>query len=261
MNQFKLACHTITFGENQKEDLDAVFGAIAAAGYEGLEIGIRHIQETPPAELRGILDKHSLHMVATHIGGNLADRAQADSESQLLDTILDYLQVTGSKFLMYSGLKDPAPDQVFSEIEMLNWAAKRSKKRGVQLLYHNHHWEFFDRDGSTIWEAFIKNASPELKLCPDLAWLHKAGVDLIEFLETYQNRIGVIHFKDFATLNPDLTDTVFLGEGCVPIDQAAAWIKNNMSDIWLISEQDFSDVAPEEAISVNGKFFRKTFGA
>lgn len=260
MNHFKIACHTITFGENQKEDLDLVFGTIAAAGYTGLEIGIRHIQETPPAELRTILDRHNLHMVATHIGGNLADRAQADSEAQLLDTILDYLQVTGSKFLMYSGLKDPDPAQVTAEIDMLNWATARCQERGVQLLYHNHHWEFFDQDGATTWETFVANSSPDLKLCPDLGWLHKAGVDLVEFLERFQERIGVIHFKDFASLDPKLTDTVFLGDGCVPLEQAAQWMGNNMSDIWLISEQDFSDATPAEAISVNGKFLQSAFG-
>lgn len=254
MKNNKLACHTITFGENQKEGLDAVFGAIASSGYSGLEIGIRHIREIQPAELRVLLDKHNLHMVATHIGGNLLDRSQADSESEILDVVLNILEHTGSKYLMYSGLKDREPDLVAAEIERLNWAAAACQKQGVQLLYHNHHWEFID--GVSTWETLIATASSAVKLCPDIGWLHKAGIDLVEFLQTYHKRIGVIHFKDFASLDPDLVDTVYLGDGIVPLQRAAAWIEANMSDTWLISEQDFCEGDPVDAIRANANFFR-----
>ena len=144
MKNVQIACHNITFGENQKEDLDSVFGAIASAGYAGLEIGIRHIQDIAPPDLKTLLDKHNLHMVATHIGGNLHDRAQADSESQLLDFVLDYLQHTGSKFLMYSGLKDPEPAKVAAEIDMNSYpcatisssiSGSHACESGVSILF------------------------------------------------------------------------------------------------------------------------------
>lgn len=258
MQNVKLACHTITFGENQKEDLDAVFGAIAAAGYTGLEIGIRHIQEIAPAELRALLDKHNLHMVATHIGGNLLDREQADREREILGEILEILRHTGSKYMMYSGLKDADPALVAAEIEQINRAAVQSLAQGVQLLYHNHNWEFFDHTASeagNTWETLMAAVAPEVKLCPDLGWLHKAGVDLVPFLQRYQDQIAVIHFKDFASLDPDLRDTVVLGDGIVPMEAAAKWIDENMAGIWVISEQDFSDLEPADAIAANAKYF------
>ena len=256
MQNVKLACHTITFGENQKDDLDAVFAAIAAAGYSGLEIGIRHIQEIAPAELRSLLDQHGLHMVATHIGGNLIDRDQADRESEILDEILEILKHTGSKYLMYSGLKDANADLVAAEIDRINRAAVQCLQYGVQLLYHNHNWEFFGDQSPNTWEALIANAAPEVKLCPDLGWLHKAGVDLVGFLQTYQDRIGVIHYKDFASLDQDLRNTVVLGDGIVPLEPAAKWISENMPDVWVISEQDFADIPPAEAILANAAFFK-----
>ena len=192
---------------------------------------------------------------SSEIGGNLIDRDQADSESGMLDMILDILKHTGSKYMMYSGLKDSDPALVTAEIEKLNWITDRCLERDVQLLYHNHHWEFFDLEGTTAWDLLLANASPQVKLCPDIGWLHKAGVNLIEFMQTYQDRIGTIHFKDFAALDPDLRDTVVLGDGCVPLTSALDWIETNFNDMWIISEQDFTDLAPADAILANAKFF------
>ena len=212
-------------------------------------------EQIPPPDLKAILDKYGLHMVATHIGGNLQDRDQADGESKILDMVLDYLQHTGANFLMYSGLKDSDPEQVAAEIAMLNWAAQHSLDRGIQLLYHNHNWEFVTRDGATTWDRLMAAATPALKLCPDLGWLHKAEVNLITFLETYKERIGVIHFKDFATQQAGIVDTVYLGDGCVPLREAAHWIEENYSDMWLISEQDNCVGEPADAIAANARFF------
>ena len=109
--------------------------------------------------------------------------------------------------------------------------------------------------GSFSWATLLAEASDDVKLCPDIGWLHKGGVDLLEFLQSHQARIGAIHFKDFDSLDLDLRDTVVLGDGCVPLKPALAWIGQNMADTWVISEQDFTDLTAEEAIKANALYF------
>jgi hypothetical protein len=43
------ACQTITFGDEQNQPFPSIFDAIAAIGYEGVEIGFRHIEPIGPA--------------------------------------------------------------------------------------------------------------------------------------------------------------------------------------------------------------------
>lgn len=254
MTQFQIACQTITFGEKQSESFDQVFSAVGSAGYTGCEIGFRHIRKHAPQDLKAMLASHNLVLAASHVGGNLHDPSGAKQEQSVLDEVLAYLDAIGTELLMYSGLKYESPEQFKRDFESLNRAAERCKGR---LLYHNHDWEFFNN--ARVMEAILKDGSPHLRLCPDLGWVMKGGQDVIAFLERTKDRLGAIHFKDFATAQPGATDTVLLGCGKAPLAQAAKWICSNLKPIWIIAEQDNSDVPPAQAVTENAKFMRGLF--
>jgi len=254
MNRFQLACQTITWGPKQSQHSPEVFAEIAAAGFTGVEIGFRHTRAIPAKELKAMLDKAGLKLVATHLSGNLEDRAQALSEQGMLEETLSYLKITGTSLLMNSGLRFENATQFARDLEALNRSAERCKKQGVRLLYHNHGWEF--EDGARVMEALLRNGSPDLGLCPDLGWISKGGANVAEFLMEAGKRIGAVHFKDFATLESQ-TDTVVLGEGVVPLREAAEWLKANRPGIWAIAEQDHAEIPPAEAARRNAAFLRK----
>ncbi|HET6456444.1 MAG TPA: sugar phosphate isomerase/epimerase family protein [Armatimonadota bacterium] len=252
MADFPIACQTITWGPSQKEHFTEVFAEVAAAGFTGVEIGFRHIRETAPADLKKMLDHHGLVLAASHVGGNLFDAAQAESERGLLDEVLEYLSAMGTKILMYSGLRYESDTQLAEGIAGLNRAAAECREQGVSLLYHNHAFEFAD-DGKVI-RALIKDG--ELGFCPDVGWVMKGGWGIGDFLDSICGRVGVMHFKDFATSGPGC-DTVPLGKGVAPLKEAAEWIKKNTSGLWVIAEQDNTDILPAEAAAVNGAFLKE----
>lgn len=256
MPDFRIACQTITWGGDQKERFPEVFAEVAAAGFEAVEIGFRHIREIPPTKLAEMLDKSGLKLVASHMGGNLFDPAQADAERGILDEVLDYLQAMGTGLLMYSGLRFKDEAQLESDIDMLNRAAEACASKGVKLLYHNHDFEFVD-DCRAI-NALRSDTSKALGFCPDIGWVMKGGMDVIEFLESIKDRIGAVHFKDFAT-NEHKTDTVCLGDGIVPLAETAEWLKKNNSGLWVIAEQDNAAVPPAKAAKANAAFMKGVF--
>lgn len=255
------ACQTITWGADQSERFDEIFSIVAAAGFQGVEIGYRHIQNVLPEQLNALLSKHGLTLSATHVGGNLEDLGQAGEERSVLDEVMDYLEAIGVCQLLYSGLKGSSVDAVSEEIAMVGRSAKKAASRGIRLLYHNHNWEYC---GSGIMEALLAEAPPELGLCPDIGWLMRAGVDVQEFLNANQERIGAIHFKDFATVDSSELDTVPLGCGVAPLHETAAWIRDTCNleadSVWVVAEQDRHAGPVEEAIEINGQFLRKEFG-
>jgi len=249
-----IACRTITWGDDQRARFAEVFRASARAGYQGLEIGFRHIQETPPEDLLGMLGEHGLQLVASHVGGNLQDRAQATSERRMLDVVLDYLDAMDTRLLMYSGLMCEDAEQFERDLEILGEAADQCRNRGVQLLYHNHDWELAN-DGRII-DALLEGFGAELGFCPDIGWVMKGSADAVALLERMGERVGAMHLKDFATEGPDL-DTVMLGKGVAPLKEAAAWAAKRRPGIWLIAEQDEADVTPAEAIEQNAEYMKQ----
>lgn len=261
--QIQCACQTITFGPGQAEHFATIFPVVRAAGFSGVEIGFRHLKDVPPRQLRQQLADHGLVLAASHVGGNLEDREQAGGERSVLDEVMDYLDEAGCSLLNFSGLNGPSAEAVADDIAMLGRAAESAKQRGLRLLYHNHHWEFL-RPG--IMAAVLADTPPALGLCPDVGWVYRGGVDVLEFLQQNAGRIGALHFKDFATPGDGQVtfnlDTVPLGQGKVPLREIAGWLRTDPLDLaplWVIAEQDRHDGPPEEAVAANGKFLAEVF--
>jgi sugar phosphate isomerase/epimerase len=256
---FSLACQTITWGDGQRERFDEIFARIAASGFQGVEIGFRHVRRTPPEELKTMLARHGLVLFATHLGGNLDDTVQADGERRVLDSVLDYVERAGASHVLYSGLRDRTEEDIGAGIAMLNRAARASAARGVRLLYHNHHWEFID---GHIIAALLAGADDELGLCPDVGWMMRGGARSVDFLEANAARIGAVHFKDFATAGDGTVsqpaDSVPLGTGVAPLREVAAWLRGSAvareGPFWVVAEQDRHDGPPESAVGINGRF-------
>jgi sugar phosphate isomerase/epimerase len=257
MSDLKFGCQTITWGDQQREFLPQVFQATAEAGYAGVEIGFRHIRETPPDELKSLLDQHGLTLVGTHIGGNLQDASQAAGERAVLDEVIAHLKEVGSPRLMYSGLKYDSNRQFQSDLAMLQDAAETCQQAGIKLLYHNHDWEFAN-DGRII-ETLIQQTS--IGFCPDIGWVMR-GLQSIEgvvpFLNQIADRIGVMHLKDFASVTQtgEQLNTVMLGDGVAPLQDAVAWAKSHRPDLWIVAEQDAANAAPAEVIAANADYVR-----
>ena len=253
LEPFRLGCQTITFGERQGEFLPRVFAAAAKAGYAGVEIGFRHIQRTPPDQLRDMLERAHLTLLATHVGGNLADTGQAGAERGLLAQVLDYLNSMNVPRLMYSGLKFKNEAQFQNDLARLRQAASECQRRKVHLMYHNHDWEF--SAGGRVIEALLAEGGAELGFCPDIGWVLRGGADPLALLERMKNRLGAIHLKDFSTAGPD-AKTVLLGAGVAPLKEAAAWVAKNKPGLWVVAEQDQAELPAEEAIHRNAIVLR-----
>lgn len=261
MNQLRFGCQTITWGQDQREFIPQVLKGVAQAGYEGFEIGFRHIQHIPPVELKKQMDALNIKLIGVHVGGNLQDRTQASGEQAILDVVLDYLNAIGATRLMYSGLRFEETAQFRRDLAMLSDADEAARKRGVDLLYHNHDWEF--QDGGRVIETLINDT--DVRFCPDIGWIMR-GLGNIEgvlpFLDRIRLRIGAMHMKDFATVNATdgRINTVLLGEGVAPLKQSAAWAEEHKPRLWLIAEQDSASGSPEDAVTANARYLRSIVG-
>ena len=81
----------------------------------------------------------------------------------------------------------------------------------------------------------------------------KAGQDLSAILGDLDDRIKVLHFKDFLSRNEG-QNTCPLGTGIIDFEPAWQWLADRADrDIWITAEQDNADDADAACIA-NGAY-------
>lgn len=229
---------------------------IAEAGYDAVEIGFRRIEKIEAQVLVDTLNQHGLSLVASHTGGNIEETASGRDQN-ILEGILDYLHVTRTPILNYSGLRNENALQLHRDIETLSHAAEKCRQQGIHFCYHNHYWEM--EEETLIMRALLNDASPSLGFCPDVGWIAKGGGDLWAVLEMLKERTHIVHLKDFASTTPikeGSLDTVEFGKGVVPLSDTISWVKENLSTACVVAEQDYSNLPPNDAVRQNASFVR-----
>ncbi len=70
------------------------------------------------------------------------------------------------------------------------------KEHGIDLYYHNHHFEFV-RHGGKLLMDIIKENTRHLGFELDIHWIHRGGIDPVKFINQYAGRIRLLHLKDY----------------------------------------------------------------
>lgn len=183
------------------ENYDGTLEAVAAAGYRTVELA--GMVGASPAETARRLSALGLHAPAAHIGLPLSSET------------LDLAATFGCRYLVCPWLP-PETFRTRSDIarncDLLNEGARAARAHGLELLYHNHWWEYRDRvDGQPVYRLMASHLEPEVGYEVDLYWAKTGGADPRLVLAELGERVKVIHIKD-GPLDEDKAMTG-VGEG------------------------------------------------
>lgn len=130
-----------------------------------------------------------------------------------MQELVDDVASGGIKYLVCANIPANTPEEVAEAVQILNKTGEACKKAGLQLVYHNHDWEFKKVGDSTPYEVFLSQVSPDLmKMELDLAWVTKAGVDPVELFKKHPGRFPLWHVKDIAA---DMLTLKPVGQGSI----------------------------------------------
>lgn len=192
---------------------DALLGHVATAGYTAVETVGNH--GCTVAEMRALLDKHGLQVVSTHL--------PLDALQNNLPELIAFNQAIGNDTLIAPYIPYLVGEKraaVFRETgQLLGGLAQRCQAEGMNLLYHNHHWEMVELDGKLAIDWLFDSAGDSLGFEPDLAWITFGGVDPIALMQRYAGRCPRIHVKDLGTAGPDSSEPLM--DGAVMTDVGA----------------------------------------
>ena len=74
--------------------------------------------------------------------------------------------------------------------------AAQLNEHGIDLYYHNHHFEFARHNGKFLMDI-IKENTKYLGFELDIHWIHRGGMDPVKFINQYAGRIRLLHLKDY----------------------------------------------------------------
>lgn len=162
------------------------------------ELGYRNVE---PFTLSGLtaqqyaalLQEYGLKASARHVDvGTPASPAD-------VARILEENRVLGIKHFGSGGTPNFATEaEWIAYATYLDQVGEQARKAGQTLMVHNHNWEFTDVfGGRTAYDVLMAHTDPRNVVFQlDLYWASFAGVDPVDLLERYGNRIQLFHVKD-----------------------------------------------------------------
>lgn len=175
--------------ENFEETLEIVssigYSTIEAAGYSD-----RKFYGYYPREYKTILEDFGLTPVSSHAKFSLADTSQV-----VEDTV-----ESGAKYLVYPWLEEnqrQTIDDYKRLAEEFNIMGELCKNGGLTFAYHNHAFEFEDKNGVIPYNVLLENTDPEfVSMELDLYWIMRGGFNPKEYFDVFPGRFKLWHVKD-----------------------------------------------------------------
>ena len=190
MKKFNVGLQLYSVRGEMEKDMDATLKAVKEMGYDYVEFA-GYFGKTAE-EVKALLDKHGLTAISVHQAPDLFEKEGKDA--------VDYLNTIGVKYCAVPWyVKDEFYNNWDGTVEKFKRVSALLQDGGIQLMYHNHDFEFEKIDNEYILDKLYSTLDssvlmPEIDTC----WVHYAGVNPAEYIKKYSGRIKVLHLKDFV---------------------------------------------------------------
>lgn len=188
MKKWPIALQVSSIRADVKESFEGTMRKVKAMGYDGVELA--GTCGMTAVECRKILDEIGLALMGAHV-----------QLKQLEDpAVLDDYCAAGLKFIAIPWVQVPTnEEEVNGYIARFRAVGEACKARGMQLLYHNHDYDFKKIDGKYVLDRFYEGVPADLLQTQlDVCWVNVGGENPSDYLRKYAGRAPILHLKDFA---------------------------------------------------------------
>lgn len=232
------------------------------------KIGYKYVEATDytdgkfygmaPEEFKNYVNSLGMELISSHQGGitlDNADQTIADVKAAGFKYLVVPVPPMGNFNFNRETMTMSMSDDVEGVTELLKTIGQKCKDAGIEMLYHNHDFEFkANANGVVPMDYFLENIDPEIgNFQLDLFWITKAGADPLAYFEKYPGRFKIWHVKDMTT------EGMFapVGQGTIDFGKILAQ-KDQAGMEYYIVEQDMTfDLAPLEAVKISFEGLKK----
>lgn len=192
MKHLPVAVQLYSVRDDASSALEETLYAVKEMGYDGVEFA--GLYNNSPEHMKELCAKIGLVPISAHVP---LDDMVADPEK----VIGDYA-VIGVKYIAVPYLQEdrrpgtPGWEKTIADIKR---CASVAKEKGIQMLYHNHDFEFLKIDGKYALDILYDEIPEDLlKTEIDTCWVNVAGENPAAYIRKYTGRAPVVHLKDFV---------------------------------------------------------------
>lgn len=218
--KFSFGFQVWTIRKELIEDFAGTLKKMAAMGYSEVEmcsplgyslIGFKPLNEMSGTEMKKIIEDTGLICSSSHFTSN----ELKDS----LDNRIEWASQLGMKQMAQSmpgvSIGKATMDDWRKAAQDLNKIGEKTKEAGIQMVYHNHHFEFAEIEGELIYPVLLEELDPDLvKMQFQVAVIDK-GFKAEDYFRKYPGRFISAHLADYSF---ELEKSVPVGQGIVNWD-------------------------------------------
>ncbi len=177
--------------DDMEKDFYGTIRKMKEFGYDGVEFAGLFGQN--PEEIKAFCEEIGIVPISAHVPYyDMLENPEA--------VLADYKTI-GCKYVVVPYLTEecrPGTDGFAATVEGIRKIGEAAKALGLQLLYHNHDFEFVKIGEEYALDVLYSSVSEDiLKTEIDTCWVNVAGVVPAEYIEKYSGRSPVVHLKDF----------------------------------------------------------------
>ena len=191
MKKFPVALQVYSVREDLEKDFYGTLKKVKEMGYDGVEFA--GLYGNAPAQVRAWCQELGLVPLSAHVP--FVDMMQDP------DLLADYAAI-GCRYVAIPYLTEeyrPGAEKFDEVIAGAKLLGEKAKALGIQLLYHNHDFEFTKVDGQYALDLLYSTVPAELLATElDTCWVKVGGADPIAYVNKYAGRAPVLHLKDFV---------------------------------------------------------------
>ena len=242
IDQVALQLYTLRDHLKTPADIAASLKKVSAIGYRAVQAsGLGPIGES---ELLSILDGEGLKLCATH-----------EPSNEILDdpaSVVERLKKLDCKYTAYpypAGIDFADTAQVQALAEKLDAAGKVLHEAGQVLTYHNHAIELVRMGEATILDYLYEQTDAAyLQGEIDTYWIQYGGGDPVEWCQKLDDRLPLLHMKDYRFTTSNQPAFAEIGSGNLPWKKIIAAAEESGCQ-WFIIEQDTCPGDPFESVT------------
>lgn len=211
-----IGCQLYPVGKMIAQDFEGTLKQLAALGYRTIELcsppsyqssGFGPLTKLTAAQVRKAIEGAGLRCESCHY--------QFQELKDKLDERIAYARELGLKQMVLStfGLPEKATMADWTRAAgELNKIGERTRKEGIQLGFHNHHFEFRAIDGVLIYDKLMGEFDPKLVKMQFQVAVISLGYKAATYLRKYPGRFSSLHLADWSATEKK---SVAVGSGIV----------------------------------------------
>ncbi len=187
-----IAIQLYSVRDDMEKDFTGTIKKVKELGYQGVEFA--GLFGKTGLEVKQICEEIGITPVSAHVPYfDMLENPEA--------VLKDYKDM-GCKYVAVPYLTEecrPGTDGWSATVEGIRKIGTAAKKMGIQLLYHNHDFEFIKIDGEYALDILYNEIPSEyLQTEIDTCWVNVGGENPADYVVKYSGKAPIVHLKDFA---------------------------------------------------------------